>query len=669
MPVGKIVATVIANTANFTAGMKKVAGTAKRVGAGVGRASKAIAKIGIVAIAAGAAIVTALVVKGLKAIDAQAKLARSMGATQRGLVGLQRAAEDAGLSKEKLAKSAQKLNRKLGEAQELAGPASEALDKLGLSAAELSAMDVDERFAAISDAMVDANMTTAQMAFTLGDLGLTAKEMTLLMEKGGDTIRNATLEMEAFGVTMDEVSTSQVESANDAWDRLGLAQEGLANVMAVEVAPIIQKIAELFTDASKESGGFKDTVKKAFDFIVSAVGGVGDAVMSIGLAWRQIEHGALTAVSSIIKFAADAVFAYDQLTRSIADGVNTIIRASNKLPFTVKVDELRVNKNEVLEIMNEMSQTVADMVVDSQKELDKLADATPFSAMAKQWVEDARKASREAAEAAVEEQRKQRTRANAVAAEGLDAEAQKRQEAAQKEMDRRRAVAETNLANLRGFLRSELEEEAFAHQIRLKQLDEAHALMLISDADFRATRKSLEKEFNQELSDDEKQWAKDLEKFTASSWQKKVGIVVGALGQMAGQLDSSNRTMFNIQKTAAIASAIVSTYQGAAKALAVYPPPLSFAMAGAQVAAGLAQVAAIKSQTFGGGGGGGGAAGATVGASAVASTGGGGGGGSSRELVVSGIQPEQLYTGAVLSGLAEELIEFQRQGGSITLKE
>ena len=46
----------------------------------------------------------------------------------------------------------------------------------------------------------------------------------------------------------------------------------------------------------------------------------------------------------------------------------------------------------------------------------------------------------------------------------------------------------------------------------------------------------------------------------------------------------------------------MSTYTGAAKAIETYPPPLSFAMAAAQVAAGLGHVAQIRQQSFDGGG-------------------------------------------------------------------
>ena len=70
---------------------------------------------------------------------------------------------------------------------------------------------------------------------------------------------------------------------------------------------------------------------------------------------------------------------------------------------------------------------------------------------------------------------------------------------------------------------------------------------------------------------------------------------------MTAQAAQHNKTMFAIHKAAAISSAIVNTAAGVTQALAHYPPPLSFAMAGLQAAAGAVQIGAIAKQSFGGG--------------------------------------------------------------------
>ena len=93
----------------------------------------------------------------------------------------------------------------------------------------------------------------------------------------------------------------------------------------------------------------------------------------------------------------------------------------------------------------------------------------------------------------------------------------------------------------------------------------------------------------------------DLEKFNALSWQSQTQQVSGELVKMTQGVTENSKKLFALNKAAGIANAIVNTAQGVTKALAAYPPPLSFAMAGAQLAAGVAQVNAIKSTSFGGG--------------------------------------------------------------------
>ncbi len=71
------------------------------------------------------------------------------------------------------------------------------------------------------------------------------------------------------------------------------------------------------------------------------------------------------------------------------------------------------------------------------------------------------------------------------------------------------------------------------------------------------------------------------------------------LSALAGA-SSYNKTFFEISKVAAIANATVATYQGAAQALKDVPYPYNIAAAAAVVVAGIAQIGAIASTSFGG---------------------------------------------------------------------
>ena len=75
-----------------------------------------------------------------------------------------------------------------------------------------------------------------------------------------------------------------------------------------------------------------------------------------------------------------------------------------------------------------------------------------------------------------------------------------------------------------------------------------------------------------------------------------------SLSDRTQNVTSSMRDMFSKNKAFNIAGAVMDTYKGATLALASYPPPLGAIMAAATVAAGMAQVAQIRSQSFEGGG-------------------------------------------------------------------
>ena len=125
--------------------------------------------------------------------------------------------------------------------------------------------------------------------------------------------------------------------------------------------------------------------------------------------------------------------------------------------------------------------------------------------------------------------------------------------------------------------------------------------------------------------------------------------------------------IFGQTKAVAIATALINTYKGVTTALAEYPPPISFAMAGLQLAAGMAQVMNIRSQSSQGGAAAAGtstaidsgaAATAAVQTAAPANN---------STLLVQGISPGQMFSGDVVRDLAGRLLDFQKDGGKVVL--
>jgi len=141
------------------------------------------------------------------------------------------------------------------------------------------------------------------------------------------------------------------------------------------------------------------------------------------------------------------------------------------------------------------------------------------------------------------------------------------------------------------------ENAIILNEIRLKNNTKE-----LTDAQIQAQNLiKLEHEKTRELTKVRKKGLTDLEKFTALSYRHQTKQVTGELVNMTAGVASSNKTMFKINKAAAIANAIVNTSLSYTKAMTGFLPPLSYAMAGATLAAGVAQINQIKSTSFGGG--------------------------------------------------------------------
>jgi len=98
----------------------------------------------------------------------------------------------------------------------------------------------------------------------------------------------------------------------------------------------------------------------------------------------------------------------------------------------------------------------------------------------------------------------------------------------------------------------------------------------------------------------EKQIAADRVAFEKKSDLDKTKFALDNMTTVFSTLGAQNKKAFEASKALAIASALVNTYQGATKALATYPWPFGLIAAAAAVAAGMAQVAAIRSQQYSG---------------------------------------------------------------------
>ncbi len=274
------------------------------------------------AFAAGAA---AMIRSGLQVVDAQAKLAQSLGTTVESIQVLERAGELAGVSMSGIEQATKDLTRRLSQAAAGTGPAVAALERLGLSASALLALPLDERVGRINQAIEDF-VPVAERAAVAGQLF--GEEGSIAISRiDTTTLRQATQDVRDFGVVVSEQDADQIERTNDAISRLGLIWRGLSNQLAVAAAPALEAVADALAAISRTTGPLGQAIRLLFDNIgrLASIA----AAFAAFIAGRWVA-GMVVAAASVRGLATALVFLRGALIRT---GIGALIVAAGELIY------------------------------------------------------------------------------------------------------------------------------------------------------------------------------------------------------------------------------------------------------------------------------------------------------------------------------------------------
>lgn len=323
-----------------------------------------------------AGIATVAVRSSLKTIDAQSKMAQSLNTSTRSMQVLERAADRAGLSAGELSQISQQLTRRLSQAAAGGGPAAKSLERIGLSAEGLAGMDLDKQIEAINGAIAGTVPVAEQAAVAATIFGDRAGLLASRLD--AQTIAAASNEIERFGVAVTEVEADQIEAANDAMSALGLVTRGLANQLAVALAPTLTAIAERIANVSEWFSKLSPEAKRFAGIAATVAAALGPVALTMGLLLMAIKPVvvALAALASPIGLLVGGlallgagvwfvVGRWDELTerfpilQTVLDGVLAgveIFRAT----FVAAWDELVLQASNAVDLIQESWTTLRE---------------------------------------------------------------------------------------------------------------------------------------------------------------------------------------------------------------------------------------------------------------------------------------------------------------------
>ena len=298
----------------FAKKMKNARKSLNRFGKRMGLTIGGLKRMAAMAALAGAALVSAFVVKGLSAVDALAKKSRVLGITIAQLAGFRFAAQQTGVDVNVLTKGLQNMAKNISQAAMDLGTAKHALGMLGLSAQDLVNLSPDEQFLKIAGALESITNPADRVRIAFDIFGGRAVDLLNTLALGEEGMKAMAAEAEALGLAVSEGSAAKVEEANDAFNRFKQLLQGVANSMAVELAPVITAVSNALVEAGKRSGGFGDIIFSVMRGAAKAIGFFLDGFYTIKIAVAAaraifISYGAVVGtILTNLAFAAN-VFA------------------------------------------------------------------------------------------------------------------------------------------------------------------------------------------------------------------------------------------------------------------------------------------------------------------------------------------------------------------------
>lgn len=623
----------------------------------VGTTVKSLGKYTAAVTAAGAAVTAALVAKQSQAIDSTAKFSDQIGISTTELTQYQYAArEAANVTDQTFNMALRRMTRRISEAAKGTGPAAKSIQELGLSAKELQAAGPAQAFATLSDAIKDTGDQSDRLRIAFSLFDTDGGALLPLINQGSEGLRKYAEEADALGQSFSRIDAAQVEAANSAMARIRNIITGIGNQLAIQLAPYIEEVASRMTALGKTSGGFGSIITNVIASVMKGFAKVGNVIRGVQVAMKGVLAAAQGVGTGIINVTSLIYEGWNRIFEMIFAGISGLVKQANRIPGinipTDGLDNLRAAYAQTAQAQVEFRKQANDSLKQTLSELHDMAMEPLPSDAVEQYLEGVKERSRQAAEemAAAREQM--------FAGGGLGGDDSELDEKEREKQERALEAIRNRYLTEQELLRQ--------HQETMMLIGEEYdAAKFETEEEWRSIREQAEEEHMQRLADIRQRGLSAIEKFQAMSFDAQVKQVSGALADMTAGVANENKKMFEINKAAGIANAIVSAYQGISTTLGTYPFPLSVAMAAAQAAAAFAQVSAIRSQSFGGGGAAPSLAGGTPATPVTPVNGGTPQAQQSQVMRVEGLDRNSLFSGDAVETIARGLLDFQKDGGEV----
>ena len=293
---------------------------------------------GAVTIGAGAAVLAPLagaVTHFTSFGETLEKMSAKTGMSVEFLSKLAHAAQQSGTSLEEADAFIKKMSKNLFEASDAGSEARKTLEMIGLSIDELQAMNPEQRFLAIADALSKVSDAGDRSALMQAIGGRGGRELAKLFDGGAAGILAKMDEAKRLGGEWSREMVDNAHELDNAWGRVKTAFFGVLGQVGNAVAPSLAQVADAIGPIVKGFGDFAKENKE----VIQIVAGLGLGLVIAGAAFIGLGFAAqgAAAMISLAIMAVNAAYWLFKATNPelvlLALGIGAVVAAAVGLGY------------------------------------------------------------------------------------------------------------------------------------------------------------------------------------------------------------------------------------------------------------------------------------------------------------------------------------------------
>lgn len=590
---------------------------------------KALSKWATAAVAAAAGVAIAITKSTAESAKEINNLSRLVGENTTEFQRNAAAAKSVGIEQEKYADIMKDVRDKVGDFITTgAGPMVDFFEKIGpkvgVTAQQFKNLNGREALGLYVDSLEKANVSQNEMTFFMEAIASDAALLTPLLENSGEGFKALGDRAEQAGAVLSQIDIAKLEGIQEGVAKSQELFKGLTNTIALQLAPVLQGVTDLFGNNATAAENMRKAVEKAFEFTIKGSGLMADGIRGIHVIVKGIE-AAFWGLSAVVAEV------FEQMARGVDDfvvkpalsSINALIDGVNNLPG-INLDRIVVGDSAAVTALTEISDAATAKMKETALELHNLMmEPLPSKALT-----DFVKLTQETAEST--------------------------------------AKALVDVKNGVGLVIPDIPDPMQDPAVIAEQ-NKADAMLAIYQ-DYTAQRLASGEDFTKTEAEKAKEFADKMKEIDSQRFNDQMAGASSFFGNLSSLMSTESETLFNIGKAAAIAGAVVDGISAAISSFkygtSLGGPIMGGAFAAASVAATGVQIAALASTSFGGGGSSSSAAAPAVNIPDTTQTAAAAPAAQQSEQVLrlETVDPSAFVSGQVVNQLAESLVQYQKDG-------